>query len=403
MARYLATVAPGLEAVAASELEAKLPQAMLEPPLRGRLIVETERPWQDLLALRTVDNLYLHLARWPVGLHKADLASLRKAARRLAVPFDLLLTDNAPRRRKAIEFVVHASRTGRHTYSRFEAAEAVAAGLAAADRRLVRARPLPGRPAQLEFRLDVLSDVAHLSARLTPPSFRFRGERRFVRGALRPSVAHGLVWLSGPRPEQRFLDPCCGSGTILTERIAYPARAVWGGDIDKEAVAAARANAEQAIGGRAAPPYRVAEWDAGALPLDPGSIDVVVSNLPFGRQIGDPGSVEALYRRLAAELARVLSPKGAAWLLTERPAVLQTACAEAGLAAVVVGTLSLRGLTPAIVRTGREAGAPPQTPNPRVEAASREGAISCTPARERSPLPRRSSSEPVPSSSPSLS
>lgn len=346
--RYLATVLPGLESVAADELGAKVEDASTEPALRGRVLFTSHAPLAALLRLRTVDNLYSHLARWPAGPHRSDLAALERAAADLPDHEAVLGEHPLPIARSgSARFVVNASRAGKQTYSRFEAAAAVAAGL---SRRYPGLQPGTSADHALEFRLDILSDVAHLSLRLTPPDFRFRGQRDFAPGSLRPTVAHGLVWLSRPAPDDRFLDPFCGSGTILTERLAYPARRVWGGDHDSAAVATARRNLQRAAGERAAASWSVAPWDAAALPFEAGEIDTVVANLPFGRQIGNSAEIGPLYRRWATELKRVLAPGGAAWLLTERQDELEAALQAAHLAGEVVATLGLKGLRPAVVR-----------------------------------------------------
>src|SRR5690606_3749488 len=114
-------------------------------------------------------------------------------------------------------------------------------------------------------------------------------------GALKPSVAAAMLVLAAVQPAHRLIDPCCGSGTILIEAGLLGANA-QGGDLDAEAVAAARANAQAA---QIAIP--IEQWDARSLPLPPASVDRVVSNLPWGRQVEvDPG----LYLAICSEVER---------------------------------------------------------------------------------------------------
>jgi tRNA (guanine6-N2)-methyltransferase len=47
-----------------------------------------------------------------------------------------------------------------------------------------------------------------------------------------------------------------------------------------------------------------------------GSLDVIVSNLPFGEQIGSRQENPALYRRFLLEVSRTLRPGGRAVLLS---------------------------------------------------------------------------------------
>lgn len=115
--------------------------------------------------------------------------------------------------------------------------------------------------------------------RLTDASFRYRsGQRRFTAAALRPTVAHALVWTSNPHAKDRFIDPCCGSGTLFSERLVYPYSHIYGGDLSAEAVEASIDNTE--FHER----LMVRQWDARRLPIDAGAMDKVVVNLQFAKK-----------------------------------------------------------------------------------------------------------------------
>lgn len=115
-----------------------------------------------------------------------------------------------------------------------------------------------------------------------------------------------MVNLAGA-PGETLLDPCCGSGTILSEALAAGWEASRGGDIDPDAVEVARRNALGA---------EVTEWDVRHLPLPDASVDAVVSNLPFGRQFQVQGSVSDWLKAALAEMARVTRPGGRLVLLS---------------------------------------------------------------------------------------
>src|SRR5579875_2808666 len=98
-------------------------------------------------------------------------------------------------------------------------------------------------------------------------------------------------------PPMTVLDPCCGSGTILIEA-ALQGASVYGGDSDPRALDAARTNIA-AAGVQAS----VQGWDAQALPLADASIDRVICNLPWGRQVAIQEQTHAmLYRRIITEM-----------------------------------------------------------------------------------------------------
>lgn len=336
---YMATVLPGLEDVLRSEVAAKIDDASVHETIRGKLFFTSRRPLEQLMTLRTADNLYRHIERLSIGPHRAHLADVEAAVRQL----DLTgILDGHAQAASNLTFIVNASRSGKHTYSRFELADAAAQGLSTSHR-LWR----QGSPEQhdLEFRLDLTGDQGLFSLKLTPASFRYRGEmREFSRAALRPTVAHALIWLSRPQASDRFLDPFCGSGTLITERAAYPSAQIFGGDRNPDALDAARRNMPSV------PNLTLNEWDARNLPLDPGSIDSIVTNLPFGQQILSSDEIGGLYLAFVKELRRVLTREGQGILLTDQHAALNRAADRMNVRLEPLLELSLKGLHPHVYR-----------------------------------------------------
>jgi 23S rRNA G2445 N2-methylase RlmL len=123
-----------------------------------------------------------------------------------------------------------------------------------------------------------------------------------------------MIQMCGTDPQDVFLDPACGGGTLLAERAALaPARAIIGGDIWPQALECSRRNLDAD-----ATPALLVRWDARELPLCSGTVDRAASNLPFGHRIGRGRSVRPFYRRLMPEMLRVLRVGGLAALLTSR-------------------------------------------------------------------------------------
>lgn len=346
---YMATALPGLEDIAGDEIVTKFgATATVRELTRGKVLFASDLPATRLLELRSVDNIYRHIARLTIGSHREHLRALTLTVSELdlsrivgrGAPGDGSHPDASG---QPLTVFVNASRVGKQTYSRFELAAAATEGLLTRNRRWQAGAPTEH---DLEFRLDLVGEEAMLSLRLSDQAFRFRGEaRRFSEAALRPTVAHALVWLAGPRADERFLDPFCGSGTIVAERAAYPALSIVGSDIADAAVAAARENAP--------PTVTINQWDARQLPLQAGTVDTVVSNLPFGRQILTTDEIAPLYNDFCGELRRVLAEDGQALLLTDQVEQLTQAAAQAGLAYEQLRLLSLKGLHPWLFRVSR--------------------------------------------------
>lgn len=144
-------------------------------------------------------------------------------------------------------------------------------------------------------------------------------------GALNAPVAHVMMQLTAPGPSDRVVNLCCGSGTLLIERLALgPARSAIGCDVDAPALACARRNlAAAGLVGAA----RLERWDAGDLPLTDATVDVLCADLPFGQLVGSHEANEALYPRLLAEATRVATGGARMALITHEVRLLERSLA----------------------------------------------------------------------------
>jgi tRNA G10 N-methylase Trm11 len=143
--------------------------------------------------------------------------------------------------------------------------------------------------------------------------------------SLRPTVAAAMVHLADIKPGEVVLDPMCGAGTILAEALAWARHCnvrlgrVVGGDIEKSALRAAEPNLRR-LG-----EVTLTRWDARALPLADQSVDRIVCNPPFGKQLASPEEIGPLYGDALADWNRVLRPGGRAVLLVSDRAALREA------------------------------------------------------------------------------
>jgi 23S rRNA G2445 N2-methylase RlmL len=145
------------------------------------------------------------------------------------------------------------------------------------------------------------------------------------------------------------LDPLCGAGTIIIERaLLAPFDRVIGGDIRDEAVAMARRNA-RAAGVMAT--WRV--WDARSLPFDEASVTRIITNLPFGKQIGTHEENTALYTTLIKEFARTLTPDGLLVTLTSEDRLWDMVLRDHGWRILKKVVLVVLGLPASIFVTER--------------------------------------------------
>ena len=159
-------------------------------------------------------------------------------------------------------------------------------------------------------------------------------------GALPPGIAAAMAFAAKPDPDAVVLDPVCGSGTLLAEVGGYQTGCrLIGFDIDRKAVKAARANLAHLE------TAEVRHGDGAATGLAAGSVDLVLSNLPFGKQYGDTLSNPDLYRGLVEEIRRVgRRGRWRAVLLTSDQEALRAAVASGGgLSSRALFTVRIRG------------------------------------------------------------
>ena len=182
-----------------------------------------------------------------------------------------------------------------------------------------------------------------------------RVKRGFIpHKGLHHSVSWGLGLTARLQPGDVVLDLCCGTAAALVEMAEYwPAVTYIGADLDETQLSRAAANldARRARVGRAHTPVaagtpaaatadsqtrsaaapaprggggtqgatmlELLRADGAKLPLRAGTVDAVVSDLPFGRQHGSAEGNRSLYPSLLREIGRALCPqRGRAVLLT---------------------------------------------------------------------------------------
>ncbi len=310
-----ATVLPGLEAVAAEEV-ADAVRGEVKKVARGLVVFRAPEIDESLLRLRTTEDVYL--LAWgsdSLTYRAEDLKTIRRWTERDA-PWDRLLKIHhaiRPKPKGKPTYHLVAQMNGQHAYRRVDALEAMAKGLAGKF-------PASWRPADenaaVEVWLSIDGKTAVCGLRLSDRTMRHRTYKaEHVPASLRPTVAAAMVRLAAPKANMVLLDPMCGAGTLLAEAIDYARHRklgtlrVWGGDAEASALRAAEINLRR-VG-----PARLERWDATRLPLEDASIDRVVSNPPFGKQLSNPDDVGALYARMVPEYDRVLRTGGQAVLV----------------------------------------------------------------------------------------
>jgi 23S rRNA G2445 N2-methylase RlmL len=325
-----AIVFPGLEEVAEEEITREL-HSEVKKATPGIVVFRVEAIDRSLLQLRTVEDVFLFA--WgtdKLSYRAADLEKIRLWTAR-EVNWDRLLRLHhaiRPKPKGKPTFRLVTQMTGEHGYRRGDARKALAEGLAG---KLPASWRHAEENAAVEIWLTIHGATAVCGLRLSDQTMRHRSyKQEHLPASLRPTVAAAMARLAEIRAGQVVLDPMCGAGTILAEMLALARHtgvrpgSVLGGDLELAALRAAAPNLQRLS------EVRLARWDARRLPLADGSVDRLVCNPPFGKQLGRPEEIGPLYHELLLEGHRVLRPGGQAVLLVSDQVALRDAANTVG-------------------------------------------------------------------------
>lgn len=328
--RYYAQTMPGVEEIAWLEIRALLPDVQFveyqfAKEQNGIVVFDYEGPVETLLELQTAEDVFMEALSVPKLLRGwRDLPELKElVGRGEAVGRAINALGRYRKFNTPPTFRVISRKYGKHEYRRKDVERVV---LEALQLRNPRWTAVPD-DAQVEFWVNLLGSRLLLGIRLSDKQMRHRFNRKVeLPASLRPSVAAAMVYLTEPAAQDVFLDPMCGSGTILlARRLMGPYKQLLGGDIDPSRVSASVQN----IAGRRKKglpaTVQLREWNAQKLPLATGSVDKVATNLPFGKQVSSPAELERLYPAVLKELERVVRPNGRLAILSSEYDLVKTA------------------------------------------------------------------------------
>jgi len=361
---FCGTVWMGLEEIAQSELNEKLDNCVIvnvSQELFGdgkrKIFFTTSTPVTTIIQLRAFEDISICYFRDYLLQGKALNQLSRQVANILSSPnfFQTLQHHKqvtACNKINRPSFKVIGTMKGRHDFRRIDAVQTVQDVIQSRFRRWRFSLENPA----LEFWLDIADGKSSFFLRLSRKPFSQRtynpltpvaevakrsrscqtsGKGTYktesYEGSLPPTIAYALAHLSEPTPNERFMDPMCGLGTIVAERLLFDLQGiVLGGDVNPEAVQKCQAITHRlkssSVGTNPAT-TGIFCWDAMQLPLKDGTVDKIACNLPFGKKF--PVSQEMLIA-LVNEFARVVRPNGVCVLLTQSQEMFHKALKRCG-------------------------------------------------------------------------
>lgn len=322
---YYALTIPGVETLAFSEIRTHAPDAELVKFSRGMVQFRSTITPDALLRLRTVEDVFVTVAHITgIGHGGNALRIFHSATLKADANASLGAWRRARKAGPAKTWRVVSQMQGTHHFRRVDAGQAVSDAL---KQVLPRGMRHVEDDADLEFWLWIGGSEALVGVRLSDATMRHRTyKHEHLPASLRPTVAAAMGLLARPTEHDVVLDPLCGAGTIVIERaLLAPYKQVMGGDISEAAVEMAQRNARSA---RVHAEWQT--WDARSLPLENESVTRIISNLPFGKQIGSHEQNISLYKDLVQQFGRVLTKDGLMVTLTSEDRLWETNLRTAG-------------------------------------------------------------------------
>ncbi len=308
----IATTNPGIEDIAVEEVKSILHASIIDVrENRGRIIFSIPLDRIQLIdRIKSIHRIRILLAEVDLTGSKEDLARIRNYLRKLRLEKLISIYD---------KFAIRVERVGEHEYSSIDVA------VEAGDEVIKYFKNLYGFRLKVDLDypskiivIDVIEDRAYISLEISGElSWHRRGYRIYEHPAsLKPTLAYAMIVLSGLRDGEVIADLMCGGGTIPIEAtLVTESSRAYCMDINPKHVRGAILNALAAsvfnrinfIVGDARRAHELFEKD---------SIDVVISNPPYGIRYGSPLKVRDLYTKFLESLSRV-SPRRIVLITTE--------------------------------------------------------------------------------------
>lgn len=361
MTTILATTSSGIEDLAAKEAQEILGKKVhIDGP--GRIIFNVNRLEEAVRVLyfaRLVKRVMIKLAEVSLDGTQNDLKKMYDAVHLLDL-LSLLTSKDS--------FAVRSKRVGEHEYTSIDVSRVT--GQAVIDRIIkekgYRQKVNLDEP-DVIFRSYVLHDRFYFALDLTGDiSLERRGYRTEVHlhpASLSPILAACMLKLTGWNGTQTLLDPMCGLGTICIEAAciarkipaAYlrkgslqvvkrppspdlnlehffnelDAKIEWhwkplitGSDIKEKYIEGAKKHAEKTMVHDTIN-FNVKKLEDYLIDQQ-GSINLIVSNPPYGIRVGRPKKVEAVYQTLFKVARHLLTDNGKLCIITPHAKLVET-------------------------------------------------------------------------------
>ncbi|XP_014599950.1 PREDICTED: THUMP domain-containing protein 3-like [Polistes canadensis] len=200
---------------------------------------------------------------------------------------------------EVLRYRVTCERTGKHSFESPDAAKIIGGELQDKYHWLVDLSLY-----HLEIICKIVQNEIVTQLRITHESKHHRNIIHFGPTTLRATICYNLLRLAQPNPGDIIIDPMCGSASIPIEGgLVYESSYILCGDNHSKAVLRSKSNIENSC---SKSKVDLTQWDVCYLPLLNNSIDIVVTDMPFGKRSGNMMDNRVLYKEFLLQLGRVV-------------------------------------------------------------------------------------------------
>lgn len=315
------TCIKGLNSIAEAEIKEKLKDFVILRQERGFIFIDYNGHPRRLLDLRSIEDIfYVLIDETGFTRSRSTLSTLEEKMKFASFEDGLKYHAQLYSKAKRTTFQVFTHVYGRFNFRRIDLDKVVSRTIALKFNKWKATHGV----AKIEFDVRLFkSGELILSLRLSNKFFSNRKYKEIeLPGALKPTAAYAMVQMSSPNENDVFVDPFCGSGTILMERsLVGPAQKILGYDRDANVVETAQANCA------ARENIALQVGEAQKLSLPDGSVDVIATNPPFGKTFTQDAN---LFTDFLSAAARVLKSGGRLVVLNGDILGFETALKKAG-------------------------------------------------------------------------
>ncbi|KYN20046.1 PREDICTED: THUMP domain-containing protein 3-like [Trachymyrmex cornetzi] len=166
----------------------------------------------------------------------------------------------------------------------------------------------------LEIVCKLIDDQLITHLRVTHKSKHHRNIINFGPTTLRSTICYNLLKLANPKLGDIIVDPMCGGGSIPIEAaLAFPHLYVLCGDNDSRATDRTKSNMDASA---VTCKIDLVQWTASKLPFKDSFVDIIVTDMPFGKRSGNKSYNKIFYKKFLLEFGRIVKSNGRIILLT---------------------------------------------------------------------------------------